>query len=470
VLIPIVWPGAAHFLGAPAPPAGGGGSAPPFGGWGNGPDPSVYVNATVSMGSYFGYHPANPFFAVVFTAAGHPTSELVTLGAYLNTTPITWFRFGGEGEGYDPTTQLSYLPPSSPGVYRIGHGESMNFTWAKSWCYARTPHCSWLGYLPGEENDTLQALHTAEWFHDVLDFAPPLWQFDNEPDHWLHYGLNRTVWSTYDDATPTASDVATMVRDYIAAVAPEYPADRYVGIEAGCACYGDEIAATVALNGPHLAAMAYHNYPGIDGSATSVDRFYGGLLSVRNTTTQTGFFRDTVTSACPSCDIALQVGEYQTGAPVDHSPFALEYPGAPWMAASVIEALQSNLSMFTVFDTTWLVNATTGSVLPEGLLYQRILANLTMGSDYNAPIYAPGVGGVFSVLIQNGSHRSLLVVNTNTTYGLNLSVPTSVLQVGSTGSEWIWSPSSTVPSWYRDIQLPTSYHIPEQSILLINNY
>ncbi len=137
--------------------------------------PGTFVNATISVGAPVGEHPADPFFAVVFSDVSLSTPALAALGSFFNHTPITWYRFGGGGEGYDPTSQTNYVPPVGGGTYTPVSQMLWNLTWFHSWCASRTPPCHWLGYRPGELNNTPAALHTAEWYHSVLGFAPDYW-------------------------------------------------------------------------------------------------------------------------------------------------------------------------------------------------------------------------------------------------------------------------------------------------------
>jgi len=415
-------------------------------------------------------HFGTPFFAVTVQLGGLSTPTLQTLGAYFNSTPITTFRIGGGGEGYDPTTQTYYKAPAAGGTFTANHNEVLNYTWIKSWCYSRVPHCDWLAYLPGEENNTQAALHAAQYFHNVLHFVPTYWEFDNEPNHWTHYGKNRSQWSTSDASTPSALGYAVMVRNYIAAISAVFPSDKFIGVEIGCDCFANYITATARLN-PHVAAMAYHTYPGPKLTASTLNEFYGSLSSRQNLSATTSHFLANIQAQCSQCgNISLQVGEYQTGPPVNHSAYALRYPGAAWITASVVEALETNLSMFTEFDDSWLIDSATGAVLPEGVAYQQILKNLTMGSDTALHLNTSKVGSVYAILIKNGTRQSLLLVNLNTTVTLNLKLTSTIFPIGGAGNEWVWTSLLASPTHVHVTLIGSTFVVAPQEVLLLNNF
>ena len=433
------------------------------------PPPS---NATVAEGAVLGHHLASPFIAAVFTASTPSTAVMAAVGSFFNTTPITWFRFGGNGEAYDPTTQTLYVPPAGGGTYVPTSDQLWNFTWFKSWCESRTPRCAWLGYLPGELNDTSAAVHAAQWYHEVLGFVPTEWQLSNEPELWNHYGENFTQWSTTDNSTPTGPAYATMAREYVNAVHALYPSDQFVGIEAACAtCDPSRVIDTARAVGPGLAALAYHSYPTAPTSTSDLGAFYGTLAGSQGIPATVAGFRSLYAAVCGTCQaLPAQIGEYQAGPPTGFSPFAAGYPGAVFLGASVIEALQANVSTFTVFNSISLFYATSHAPTPEGLLYQRILANLTMGDDIAVTLGPGAPSGTYALLIQNGSRESFLVVNTNLTSDLTLTFPASGFPIGGVGSEWTWSPATALPLAHRAIYLPSSYDVPPQGILLLNNF
>ncbi len=429
------------------------------------------VAATATLGDYLGSHGANAFWGVEFTDDSTPTRVLVAVGDYLNTTPINWFRFGGDGAAYDPTTDTVYSPPASgSGTYVASPEQLWNLTWFRSFCESRLT-CYWLSSLPGEENDTRAAVHYAKWYHNVLGLVPTRWEFGNEPSQWTDFGMNITTWSTTANLHPTAPGYAAMVRAYARVVARWFPNDQFIGLEAACACNRLLAEDTAQTDGATIDSMAYHSYPTIAGSNTSLSQFYGTLESRANITTSAARFRTNVALGCGTCgNIPIDLGEYQAGPFHAFSPFTQTYAGAPWIAASAIQALQQNLSMFTVFDWNALYNASTANVTWEGKLYQRILPNLTMGSDYAVNVAAPGVGGVEAVLTENGTHESLMIVNTNTTQALNLTLTRALFPVGSLGSFWSWAPGQSLPTAHRSVRLATTYLLAAQGILLLDNY
>ena len=448
----VVFSGRPHARGPVPPPLG-----PP-------------VNSTLELGGYLGTHYANPFYAVLLSDSGLPTGRLTSIGSFLNSTPITWVRFGGNGTGYDPVTETNYVPPAGGGTYEPVSTMLWNLTWFKSWCLSRSPHCLWLAFLPGEVNSSAYDLETAEWYHEELGLPPTLWQVGNEPTGWTHYGKNLSSWSTYDDLGPTNLDYAVDARNAIAAVTSVFPSDRFVGLEASCGCDSGEATAAAQLLGPSVAAMAFHGFPwSTDGS--DVAAMLGGLTDTTNLTNEAARFRAAISAGCADCaGVPVEVGAYQAGPAGSLSPLSSGYAGAPFLAASVIQAIYANISMFTVFSTDSLLDSSTGTPLPEGLLYQRVLENMTMGNDYAVGVNAAGVGGVFSLLVRNATHESLLLVNSNVSYSLNLTVPASVFPVGTEGSEWLWGPQSATPQTTRELVLPTTYSVPSEGILLLDNY
>jgi len=429
------------------------------------------LTATVSQGGYLGNHSSNPFFAVLYAVTGVSASRHASQGAFFNSTPMTWFRAYGGGDSYDPTTQINYVPPPGGGTYVPQSGSLINLTAFRAWCLSRNPTCSWLAYLPAEENNTQAAVHYALWYHKVLRFGPTEWQFGNEPTAWTHYGINMTRWSTTDNSTPTGTAYAVMVRNYITAIQAIFPSDRFVGIEAACACNSTLVTQSAAVDGKRVTAMAYHGFPSATTPTSSpLNDYYASLWSSSNITNTAAHFRSIVAASCSACsNLPLELGAYQAGPSGNLSPLSTQHPGAVFLAASVVQALEANLSDLTLFNSGYMYNSTSNTILPQGMLAQRILANMTMGSDYAVHV-STGAQGIFAVETRNGSAESVLFVNANVSRSISFSLPLSVFSPGTTNSYWFWSGSATEPAAHRGVTLPTAFQLPPQSILLIGNY
>jgi hypothetical protein len=429
------------------------------------------VATTLTLGDSVGTHFGSPFWGINTGDAYAPASQLA-LGVYLNSTPVTLIRLGGGNDGYNPTTATQYQAPASGSGKYVAVSELLvNFTWFKAWCYSKTPHCLWETSLPAEQNNTQGAIHTAEYFHNVLQFVPTYWEFGNEPMAWTHYGLNLTTWSTTSASEVTGIGYATMVHNYIAAISAIFPSDRYMGIQNSCACNPTLITTLAQVDGPELAGVAYHEYPWINGSSTSPTQFFGALASVRNIPNTTAHMESIVAAGCPTCNqIPISIGEYQAGPVPVHSPLSSNYTGAPFVAASVIQALENNVSTFTIFNIAWLFNTSTGQIKSQGYLYQRILDNMTMGTDVAVQVNAPGVGGVYALLVTNGSRESLLIVNTNVTRTLRLSLTSAVFPVGSSGRYFSYAAYNLVPIAHTVASLPGSFVLSPEEILLLSNF
>jgi hypothetical protein len=429
------------------------------------------VKTTLSLGSNLGVHLDSPFYAVVTGDGGLQPSQLSALGAFLNSTPITFIRFGDGGASYDPTTGITYAPPPSGGTYAPVNASSVNYGWFKAWCDSKTPHCIWIADLPAEENNTTAAVHWAKWYHDVLGFAPTMWELGNEPSAWTHYGINVTKWTTRDLSTPTPQAYATMAKNYIKAVRAVFPADKFVAIESACACDHTFITETASVVGSEVATFAYHAYPSADNSTTSLSQYYGALRGPSNISNSTYALENGIAAGCSKCThLPVEIGEYQGGPANSMAPYDLQYPGAAFMAASIIQAIEDNITTFTAFDINRLYSPPNGTLAPEGLLYQRILDNMTMGTDYAVLPKAGNLGGIFALEVRNGTRTALLLVNTNMTDSLSLTIASSVFPIAKNGSSWSWSPSLSYPYFHRGYLLPSVYTVPRQGILLLTNY
>ncbi len=427
------------------------------------------VNATLEAGPLVTTTTAATFFGVDLEDVNVPLSTLQLEGAYLNSTPIGLIRFGGDSDQYDPTTSTYYVAPTGGGTYVADPDQIWNLDWFKEWCAARPGGCLWMASLPGEENESTAAVHYAKWYHSTLGLAPTYWEFGNEPEDWEHYGENITTWSTTDSSAPTANAYAAMVKSYIAAVSADFPSDHYVAIQSDCACSSTFLGKTALVDGGAAASLQFHTYPSDEDSSSSIPNYLALLWSSANVTHQVELARANVLADCASCtSLAIGVGEYNGGpATGGFSPYDAEYPGAVFIAASVIQALRVGAADLTYFSVGDLINQSTADLTPVGLLYQQLLAHLPLGSVYNYTVVAPGIEGVSSLLTQLNGQTALFIVNANVSSPVTLALQGPVYG-GSPGYVWSWAASLADPSeWTGD--LPATLTVPAEGMAIVGN-
>jgi hypothetical protein len=221
-----------------------------------------------------------------------------------------------------------------------------------------------------------------------------------------------------------------------------------------------------------VTGMAYHEFPSVGTpTGSAINDYYAALQGSSNITNTAAHFRLILASSCSACsNLPIQLGAYQAGPSGNLSPLSEQHAGAVFLAASVIQALEANLTDITLFNSGYMYNSTSGAILPQGLLAQRILANLTMGSDYSVNIAGTSTQGVYAILTTNRTGESVFFVNTNTSRTISFALPATVFTPGLVNSYWFWSASAGAPTAHRGVTLPASFMLPPQSILLIANY
>ncbi|MCI4346098.1 MAG: hypothetical protein L3K07_05030, partial [Thermoplasmata archaeon] len=200
------------------------------------------------------------------------------LSARVNSTPLTLFRFTPQGEATDQIQGITYT--------NSGTAEpALGFTDAEfvSWC--EWIHCQAVMMVPAEVNSTVIAASTVEYVEHVLGFHPTYWAIGNEPQLWAHFGIPWAHWQTSDQVGTTPLHYAQQVVSYAKALRLVDPKIRLIGIESavGGSSGAGWIQNVSRLAGPYLSAVAYHAYPGGNGTfATSLQSFYANLANPNN--------------------------------------------------------------------------------------------------------------------------------------------------------------------------------------------
>lgn len=435
---------------APHPPAAGFDSAP----------------ATVVEGRPLG-NLSSGFFGVNVqeVAVGGPA-----LAARVNATPLTLFRFTPNGEATDQIAGLTY---NSSGFA----GPTLGFTDAEFVAWCESLHCRSEMMVPAEIDNTAIAVATVAYVEGTLGFHPTYWAIGNEPQQWTHFGIPWLDWRTSDSSTPSPLQYATEVLAYAQALRAFDPSIQLIGLESSVG--GGQAKAWLqnvsAVAGPYLAAVAYHAYPGGNGSAPgSLAQFYSDLQNPNSFPGNYPASVGIVRAACPGCHLQVFVDEFDGALGGEFKKDLVSYADAVIVAAGLIQAAREGVPHVLYFDLADLdPNLPYGMLLSGGaprptyLLYSEFLANLTLGQVHSSSLAGAG-GGNYSLYVTSPSSASLFVVDTNLTEGIRLSLPTAFLHVPG-GTVWSWAPgeASPVVQPFPDHPLAPTWTVPPQGMLLV---
>jgi hypothetical protein len=425
------------------------------------------VDGVLSIGATVAYPPST-FWSV---AAHAPKLLNSSLAARLNQTPITLYRYGGGGDTANQTTGVSYNPNGVPSA--SGSSGDAQFIQFCKW-----RNCRAIMSVPGEINDPGAAAVTVAFVEKTLGYDPDFWSIGNEPQLWTHYGIPWTHWRSTDASTPTPQQYAVLVQHYITAMKSVDTKVRVIGIQSasGGLVGASWIQPVVALNGPNLAAVAYHSYPG------GVAPPGGSVIDFFHAARTYGFPWDYPTTeaevrqSCASCHLPVFIDEFNGAVAGYYSQFVTSYPDVPVVAAAVAVGLQLNTTHFSFFDlqstdglpSFGLLDAM-GHPRPSYSLYSVFFQNLSIHAIHTTSIVG-GPGGAVAVVGTNPTTESLLVANENATSALRLNVSGSGFPISGPAAAWSWDPSSPAPSWTMigAGAVPSTWLVPPEGILLVN--
>ena len=313
----------------------------------------------------------------------------------------------------------------------------------------------------------------AQWIVHTVGFQPDYWSIGNEPTGWTHYGIPWTKWSASDASTPTPLAYALDVKAAIAAVSAVDPGAKFIGVEAACPCNSAWFQQVAKIDGDRIAAIAYHSYPSTGATTVSLPQFYGPLATSSNLSGSYALVRSQIAGQCATCaSLPIFVNEYNAGPGWAPSNLGGSYANAVFLAASVVQALNANVSQLTIFNLQngapsygFSMMTSKGVVGPTGILFSQMLPHLAIGTTYGTSI-ATLVPGLWSVLTRNATTQSLLVVNTNLTQSVSVSLGLA-FQVTSPGNVYRWSPGVAVPSVASETPA-AEYTVPSEGILLLS--
>ena len=406
-----------------------------------------------------------------------PTQLLGTsLTQLLTATGIHYVRWpsGKLNDEYDIVTNVIHNPN---GTTTPGRTDGQAFV---SWC--KENGCRAILGVPAETNDSSYAAEEVTYVEQTLHFHPAYWEIGNEPGLWTHYGVPWSQWTTSQNSGITPENFARLVQRIAAAIHSVDPAARIIGLPGtGIGAYGENewIYDTVKLNGPNLSAVAIHIYPAghLDGATGNLTDFDQSLLAKGAPDERVPLDRAAITSACPTCHIALIATEYNAasvGAIGDsgtYGEFMEGFDEVPYMASEVAQGLSQNMSNLEIYNFEsgfpGALVGPTGAVRPVYYLYSQVLPHLDKRAV--ATNFSGSLGEFFGIVSTNGtSSMTLLLANANPTANVKVDLLNSGLPLTGGGNAWRFTSAMTEPitwSWSGDT---TGYWVvPAESVLLI---
>lgn len=392
----------------------------------------------------------------------------------LNGTPITTLRWpgGATGDEYNYTANRLYY---NDGSYYTPPTNESDFI-----AFCRSVGCRAILQLPGEIDQPATAAYYVDYTVHTLHFTPEYWEIGNEPALWTHFGVPWSNWTTTQSLNATPTSYAELVHAYIAAIRAVVPSASFVGLSGvGTGGYGEAgwIRETVAVNGPNLSAVAIHVYPagGTDlGNNLTASSFLGTLSGNGALPHRVPSDRLAILAGCPSCGrirlLVTELGSGTAGGPYER--FMSGFPDMVYLAAEIAQAIPLGLPNVDVFAWQSTYN---GSVLNANGSLSRTYGLYQTFFEQMPPVVitanlSGAPGGVYVAATRDtaNSTYALLVVNANTTSGLQFSLPASGFPLSGSGSDWTWQsgtgagPRST--SWTTP---PRSWTVPSESVLLV---
>lgn len=386
---------------------------------------------------------------------------------WLNQTPFSVVRYGAFCDDSNYSSGLTY---NASGV-----SSPLGMNWSSIASYFALSGRAWTFCVGGETNNAGSVADQVRYIEDTLGLRPTYWSIGNEPMSWTHFNIPFSSWLPTDNSVPTPAQYALTVENCTRAMRAVDPAIRIVGIQSGAAATaeGPWIHAVVADNGPNLTAVAVHLY--VDGKGTeaqSVSEFLGsGNLSKIGYAVASS--AQNASAACPSCKVPVWVDEFNAySEPTGQADgLPIGYPMVPFTAAGIVEALSAGAQQFTFFDLEdmvgnySLVNGTSGVPRPAFGLFNGIIEHMAIGAVELAPI-SGAPPGVYDVEMKSGGNTSLLVVDTNATQGVDVSV-TSATAGAAGGSVYSMSNASQSPSGEVGA-VPSSIHVGPLGVTLLS--
>ncbi|MCI4340554.1 MAG: hypothetical protein L3J73_04740, partial [Thermoplasmata archaeon] len=433
------------------------------------PPPAV-VDVALVVNVSAGARPINASFWGI--NLGLNVGASTTLANAVAQSPVHIVRFPGGAAG----DEFNYTVGTVTNDSGVARPATENLSEFVTWC--RAINCTPILELPGEIDDASTAAYYVTYTEQTFGLRPMAWEVGNEPALWTHFGTAWSHWTVGQQLTPSPSQYARVVHDYIAAIHRVDPAAPILGLPGvGTGAFGETtwINATVALNGPNLTGVGIHCYPAGPGPGSSgnISQFLVNASGPRSIGARLGADRAAVAAALPSRPgLPLYVTELGTGlAAGSFSPFLYSFPSVPFIASELIAALSYDVTSVeltqvqTPHGGAWMDG--NGTVHPLLSLYTQLLPEL--GPSVIPVNISPGLAGLSAIVTTSGGSGpvELFAVNANASLSARIDLSASGLGLNGTAMRWTWNSSTDSPVAVDLTQAPPTWTIPPDSVLLL---
>ncbi len=343
------------------------------------------------------------------------------------------------------------------------------------WC--RSVSCRAIVTLPAEIDDPSFAAAIVNYTEHDLGFFPAYWEVGNEPALWTHYAVPWDRWNLSQNLTPTPAEYANLVHTYVGAIRAIDPSTGIIGlggVGGSASPQSSWISATVSVNGPNLTAIAIHVYPAGSGfPSASIPLWFATLQGRSALPHRVESALGSMTRACPSCRLELLADEFQTGTLLTSATSLSGGYQAAYIAAEIVQSLTLPLTSLVYYNFqsatpgAWLNSA--GEPSAAYVLYRALESDLGgFAQGINLTAAASGLLGAEGGA-SPGSITSLVLVNTNTTFGFRLNL-SARFPAASGGTAWLFDGPAALP--ISETVGPggaTGWTVPPASVVILSD-
>jgi hypothetical protein len=440
-------------------------------------DPKAQVNGTLSDGPEI-YQPPATFLGADYWFNWSESPE--KLAALVDATGATLQRFYGNWDIGNASAGLTY---SSNGVPSTVVPYDLS-TYA-AFCEDLGGRCHPTITVSAQTNDSGMMVDNLRTM--LTYFAHPAFlEIGTEANNWHHFDIPFPAWRPTDNVAPTGLQYALEIRRNAPLLEQLVPGTP---IEAQFSAFFSHFPSRVLSYAENLSRLdcgivstiTLDLYPNVRPSV-----YPSPQMEMRNLTTLSLALDElrhalfVGNASCSSISVGVSENNVGGGGSVEFPELNSRW-SPPFIAAQLIDSLRSSASMYAYWAfieqatfgsgkgaTFTMINATSGGTGRNYPLFVQ-LSHLGLSSVSSASVTA-SMQGIYSVAgVGPTGVRSYLVVNTNTTVGLELSIQ-GIRALGDGMTEYRFELGGTTPEMlaYSNGSVPNFVIVPPGAVVLLS--